>query len=61
MIAWYSSGKYEDRLYAEDYDVFEKSGTTCRQPEHGYWGRTCRLCSMEAVPPNCSASWTTTS
>ncbi|MER5267493.1 hypothetical protein ABTZ99_35900 [Actinosynnema sp. NPDC002837] len=25
MIAWYSSGKYEDRLYAEDYDVFEKS------------------------------------
>jgi predicted nucleotidyltransferase len=25
MIAWYASGKYEDRLYAEDYDVFEKS------------------------------------
>lgn len=25
MVARYSSGKYEDRLYDEDYDVFEKS------------------------------------
>ncbi|MFC6089562.1 nucleotidyl transferase AbiEii/AbiGii toxin family protein [Saccharothrix lopnurensis] len=24
MIEWYSSGKYEDRLYGEDYDAFEK-------------------------------------
>ncbi|MFI9012162.1 nucleotidyl transferase AbiEii/AbiGii toxin family protein [Actinosynnema sp. NPDC053489] len=25
MIGWYSSGKYSDRLYGEDYDVLEKS------------------------------------